>query len=231
VLRFEELLNGDLVWSGKYGASMICDGIQSIIMTFKQISDESDDLKFIIAEQNLTDIKMFLVDFKCETRAIDNPYTSDVLEQCILETDSINFFCDSSKLKCKLCPKKFVKKKMRNHIGLHILHGDCGQHPHRCGYCGEVGCTIGLEITSGYGNKTVYGPKSDCSYYTDISKRAENKFVKSYPCSNRPVICEQCQDCYWSYNLTEHYKIKHAGIMCPNQIPEEERKHMLSKKS
>jgi hypothetical protein len=41
---------------------------------------------------------------------------------------------------------------------------------------------------------------------------------------------EQCQDCYWSYNLTEHYKIKHAGIMCPNQIPEEERKHMISKK-
>jgi hypothetical protein len=35
---------------------------------------------------------------------------------------------------------------------------------------------------------------------------------------------------YWSYNLTEHYKIKHAGIRCPNQIPEEERKHMLSKK-
>ena len=95
---------------------------------------------------------------------------------------------------------------------------------------GYLAPIIGLEITSGYGNKTVYGPESDCSYYTDISKRAENKFVKSYPCSNRPVICEQCQDCYWSYNLTEHYKIKHAGIMCPNQIPEEERKHMLSKK-
>jgi hypothetical protein len=102
---------------------------------------------------------------------------------------------------------------MRNHIGFRILHGDCGQHPHRCGYCGEVGCTIGLEITSGYGNKT-----------------AENKFVKSHPCSKRPVICEQCQDCHWSYNLTEHYKIKHVGIMCPNQILEEERKHMLSKK-
>ena len=36
VLWFEELLNGYLVWSGKYGASMICDGIQSIIMTSKQ---------------------------------------------------------------------------------------------------------------------------------------------------------------------------------------------------
>ena len=66
---------------------------------------------------------MFLINFKCESRAIDNPYTSDVLEQCILVTDSIDFTCDSSKLKCKLCPKKFVKK-----------------------------------ITSGYGNKTVYGP-------------------------------------------------------------------------
>ncbi len=43
-----------------------------------------------------------------------------------------------------------------------------------------MGCTIGLEITSGYGNKTDYGPKSDCSYYTDISKRAENKFVISH---------------------------------------------------
>jgi len=53
---------------------------------------------------------------------------------------------------------------MRNHIGFHIIHGDCGQHPHRCGYCGEVGCTLGLEMTSGYGNKTVYGPKLDCSY-------------------------------------------------------------------
>ena len=77
---------------------------------------------------------------------------------------------------------------------------------------------------------TYYGPKSDFSYYTDISKRAENKFVKSYPCSNRPVICGQYQDCYWSYNLTEHYKFELAGIMCPNQIPEDERKHRLSKK-
>ena len=59
---------------------------------------------------------------------------------------------------------------------------------------GYLAPIIGLEITSGYGNKTVYGPESDCSYYTDISKRAENKFVKSYPYSNIPVICEKYQD-------------------------------------
>jgi hypothetical protein len=43
---------------------------------------------------------------------------------------------------------------------------------------GYLAPIIGLEITSGYENKTVYGPESDCSYYTDISKRAENKFIR-----------------------------------------------------
>jgi hypothetical protein len=46
---------------------------------------------------------------------------------------------------------------------------------------GYLAPIIGLEITSGYRNKTVYGPESDCSYYTDISKRAENKFVRLAP--------------------------------------------------
>ena len=45
---------------------------------------------------------------------------------------------------------------------------------------GYLAPIVGLEITSGYGNKTVYGPESDCSYYTGISKRAENKFVISH---------------------------------------------------
>ena len=78
VLLFEELLDGELVWSGKYGANIVCEGLQSIIMTLKKkSSDEFDELKFIIPEQNLTDIKMFLMDFKCESRSIDTPYTAD----------------------------------------------------------------------------------------------------------------------------------------------------------
>jgi len=47
---------------------------------------------------------------------------------------------------------------------------------------------IGLEITSGYGNKTLYGPESDCSYYTDISQRAENKFVRLFVSNAKTVI-------------------------------------------
>ena len=142
-------MDGELVWSGKYGANIVCEGLQSIIMTLKKKSlDEFDELKFIIPEQNLTDIKMFLMDFKCESRSIDTPYTADVLEQCILVKDSVDLACDSFKVQCKLCPKKYVKKKMRNHIGYHIIHGDCSPNSHRCGYCGEIGCQISLVVTS-----------------------------------------------------------------------------------
>ena len=38
VLLFEELLDGELVWSGKYGANIVCEGLQSIIMTLKKKS-------------------------------------------------------------------------------------------------------------------------------------------------------------------------------------------------
>jgi hypothetical protein len=231
VLLFEELLDGELVWSGKYGANIVCEGLQSIIMTLKKkSSDEFDELKFIFPEQNLTDIKMFLMDFKCESRSIDTPYTADVLEQCILVKDSVDLACDSFKVQCKLCPKKYVKKKMRNHIGYHIIHGDCSPNSHRCVYCGEIGCQISLVVTSGCGKRVVYGPKSDCNYFTEISKRLDNRFVKSYPCSNRPVLCEQCQSYYWSYNLDVHYKQLHVGIQCPEQISQEERVFIISSK-
>ena len=71
--------------------------------------------------------------------------------------DSVDLACDSFKVQCKLCPKKYVKKKMRNHIGYHIIHGDCSPNSHRCGYCGEIGCQISLVVTSGCGKRVVYG--------------------------------------------------------------------------
>ena len=130
----------------------------------------------------------------------------------------------------KLCAKKFVRKMMINHFGFHIFHNDCSPDPHCCGYCGEIGCNIDLVVTSGYGRNVKYGPRSDCEYYTDISKRADNKFVKSYPCSNRPVKCEQCETVYWSYNLTAHYSKTHPNIECPTQISSEESGYILNKK-
>ena len=177
-------------------------------------------MKFVIPEQNLADIKLFLINFECDSRAVDTPYTSDILEQCILVKDMI----DVTLFK-KIYQKKDEKSYWISHYSWRL-----SASPNRCGYCGENGCNISLIVTSGYGKNAIYGPKSDCRYFTDISKRTDNKLVKSYPCSNRPVICEQCDTCYWSYNLVEHYRKSHPCLECPEQIPPEERTFILSKK-
>ena len=122
---------------------------------------------------------IFLVDFKNDLRVIYTPYSADVLENCILTSDSVDVTFDSNKLQCKLCPKRVVKKKMRNHVGFHIIHKAVFNDSHRCGYCGNVGCIIQLVTTSGFGKSATQCPKSDCPYFTDISNRADNKLVKS----------------------------------------------------
>ena len=53
------------------------------------------------------------------------------------------------------------------------------EHLHRHQH--QIGCQISLVVTSGCGKRVVYGPKSDCNYFTEISKRLDNRFVKSYP--------------------------------------------------
>ena len=53
---------------------------------------------------------------------INTPYSSEILEICTLTSDSVDITCDSTKLQCKLCTKKFVKKKMRNHVGFHVIN-------------------------------------------------------------------------------------------------------------
>ena len=66
------------------------------------------------------------------------------------------------------------------------------------------------------------GPKSDCDYFTEISKRNDNRQVVPL-LVNIPVLCEQCQGYYWSYNLDVHYKQIHVVFQCPEQISQEEK--------
>jgi len=40
---------------------------------------------------------------------------------------------------------------------------------------------------------------------------------------NIPVLCEQCQGYYWSYNLDVHYKQIHVVFQCPEQISQKEK--------
>ena len=78
-------------------------------------------------------------------------------------------------------------------------------------------------VTSGYGKNEIYGPKSDCRYFTDINKRTDNKLVKSYPCSNRPVKCDHCEEIYWTYNMETHHLAAHNEMNFNSLITDNER--------
>ena len=115
---------------------------------------------------------------------------------------------------------------MRLHIGWHILHGLTAD-PHRCGFCGRIGCTVSLVKTSGFGVNATYGPESDCDYYYKFSMKDSNtaeakKIPISYPCLNRPIKCQHCQYIYWSYNIEAHHLTFHKGITFKPLVTEKE---------
>ena len=58
--------------------------------------------------------------------------------------------------------KKKLKKTKNVHVAKHYAKGEIKQDQHLCDFCGKIGCSIGLELTSGKGRNANYGPKSDC---------------------------------------------------------------------
>ena len=118
---------------------------------------------------------------------------------------------------------------MRNHIGKHYIQGQFEADSHRCGFCGRVGCDIKLTQIGSVENGTIH-PESTCKYYYKFSYKSKAKIIKSYPCTNKPVSCDQCKGVFWSYNLEEHYQRSHSGLLCPEMITDEERRLLLTKK-
>ena len=101
--------------------------------------------------------------------AIDSPYSEAILESCTLIKKNIeNFVCSSEKIKCLICPKKFSKVNMRNHIGSHIIKGHLESDAHRCDFCGNVGCDITLVNAGSIGKGTIH-PSSHCKYFYKFS--------------------------------------------------------------
>ena len=117
---------------------------------------------------------------------------------------------------------------MRNHIGKHILQQKIESDPHLCGFCGNIGCSINLESSSGFGKNKTIAVKSDCPYFYKFSENRSLKLRKANPCLNRPIQCEHCHEVVWSYNMNEHFKISHKGFECPALISEEEKKLVLN---
>ena len=47
--------------------------------------------------------------------------------------------------------------------------------------------------------------------------KSASKVTKRSPCTNRPILCKICEQCYWSYNIKNHYKDAHMLIDCAEE--------------
>ena len=57
---------------------------------------------------------------------------------------------------------KTKKNKKNVHVAKLYAKDEIKQDQHLCGLCGEIGCIIGLELTSGKDRNANYDPKPDC---------------------------------------------------------------------
>lgn len=104
-----------------------------------------------------------------------------------------------------------------------MIRKDVNVTPNTCGDCiNDQTCNIQIKKTSGFGEKSNYGPFSNCKYYVKFSLKPAEKSTKNKPCTNRPVKCERCDTILWSYNIEAHYRLNHDGHEIPNMISEEE---------
>jgi hypothetical protein len=82
-------------------------------------------------------------------------------------------------------------------------------HPNRCGFCGGLECTVGLQ-PYGYGANKRFNIVSECDYFWDFIKTKNMSNIN--PCQNIPTSCSECKTLVWSYNMKEHYRISHPKI-------------------
>jgi hypothetical protein len=64
---------------------------------------------------------------------------------------------------------------MRNHISQDIIKKEISPNQNFCGYCGCVGCSIQLVLSSRIGSKKIFEPSSNLMYYTKFSMGPASK--------------------------------------------------------
>lgn len=128
-----------------------------------------------------------------------------------------------SKRVCKICGEEINAKSMRKHVGKHVLSENLDMV---CGFCGLKSCSIELVRGSGRGKTATLIPGSNCEYITKFSLKSAEKTTKSGPCTNRPIVCEQCNTVQWSYNMPSHYKLKHTDFPPPVTVSVKEKQFL-----
>ena len=132
------------------------------------------------------------------------PYHSSLSETSTSDSTT------ETKIKCKICEKLVNRKKMRLHVGAHILKDNIKG---ACGFCGEkvdVGrCNIEIVKGSGRGQTSSEVPRSGCDYFEKFSLLSVSKGSQRNPCTNRPVECPICKRVFWFYNMYDHAEDYH----------------------
>jgi hypothetical protein len=143
-------------------------------------------------------------------------------------SDDVQTIGSNEKIKCEICDKMIKFANMRVHIAVHFIKEEIEKDEHLCGYCGQIGCSIAIIKTSGNGVRATFGPKSDCLFFREFSlKPAEGSKI----CTNRPINCEICNGCFWSYNLEMHYNNKHKDQAFISKITVEEVRPLSNKRN
>jgi len=99
------------------------------------------------------------------------PSTQPLSSQVQTQSDLIECLVPNCFIKCK-------KERMRQHIGQHLINNQIDDDSKTCGFCGKIGCSIALEVTSGRKNffimymQHVHNKKIFC-------KRSTRKMLKS----------------------------------------------------
>ena len=101
------------------------------------------------------------------------PYHSTLTETCDISDTS------QKKVDCKICKKKISRKKMREHIGAHIVKDEIEKSQSLCGYCGTKNCDITITRGSGRGKTASEIPISICEYFEKFSLKSAKKVTKT----------------------------------------------------
>jgi hypothetical protein len=227
MLKLQSFDEHFLYWTGTYGENIISNGEFCVNLECKQIeTDDRDRTGFSMKSiENAIEVLTLIyrknlaesLTINTSLKKIRSPYCNENVQNMMLIQDLKVFDCSSEKVECKTCMKYVLRKRIRNHIGRHLVLKEIDPNPKNCGLCGMIGCSIDIVIT-GRGKAAVGVPNSDCKYFDKFSINCAKKSTGLSPCTNRPINCEACNNCFWSYNIEAHYKVDHLSLEVPSSL-------------
>ena len=132
-----------LYWAGTYGDNITSNGEFCINFLSRSIAVEDTyrtgfsiesitkaiELLTLIYRKNLAES----LDINTNFKKLRSPYCNEKVQDMLLIQDLKVFNTGSDKVECAVCVKFVLKKRMRNHIGKHLVLDEIDPHPKNCG--------------------------------------------------------------------------------------------------